>query len=90
MAMMSGPCHVPPTQTDKDGRMPIRNGTVYCANHPSVEMVRNEGFNALTQVTREGKDVRFDSTSGVPVLVFFCDQCGLVEMYAAARTPLWT
>jgi hypothetical protein len=52
-------------------------------------MVRNEGFNAITQVTKDGSNVSFNPSTGVPTVLFFCNSCGYIEMYAAAKTGLW-
>jgi hypothetical protein len=69
--------------------MPTKNNTVFCVNHPDVPMVRNEGFNAITQVTKDGSNVSFNPSTGVPTVLFFCNSCGYIEMYAAAKTGLW-
>ena len=67
----------------------MREGHIYCVNHPEDHMVRNEGFNALTTVKRENGNVRFESSTGVPTVVFYCNTCGYIEVYAAQKTPYW-
>lgn len=69
--------------------MPTKGQDVFCVNHPQTKMVRNEGFSAITQVTKDGANVAFNPGSGVPVVLFFCSTCGYVEMYAAVKTPFW-
>ena len=69
--------------------MPLRNGVPYCVNHTTTKLVRNEGFSAVTEVRKDGANVSFNPGSGVVVVVFFCEECGYVELYAAQKTPLW-
>jgi len=69
--------------------MPRKEGHVYCVNHPDERMIRNEGFNALIKVDHHENKVQFNSSTGVPVVVFFCDKCGYIEVYAAQKTPYW-
>lgn len=69
--------------------MPMKEGYVYCINHPDEAMIRNEGFNALTTVTRENSHVQFNSATGVPTVTYFCNKCGYIEIYAAQKTPYW-
>jgi hypothetical protein len=69
--------------------MPIRNGAVYCVNHPNRQMGRNEGFGAITSVEKTVGGLAFNPASGIPVVSFFCNECGYIELYAAARTPFW-
>jgi uncharacterized protein YraI len=52
-------------------------------------MVRNDGFNALVTLTKSGPNVSFNVGSGVPVVVFVCNACGYIELYAATKTPYW-
>ena len=63
--------------------MPILNGVVACVNH-KTPMRRNDGFSAITGVTKKGESVSFNPSNGVPVRMFYCEKCGYIEMYAAA------
>ena len=69
--------------------MPIRNGKLSCVNHTDTEMSRNEGFSAIAQATKSGAGIHFDQSRGVPLVVFFCQTCGYVELYVAMKTDLW-
>lgn len=69
--------------------MPIRINAVYCVNHPNTPMTRNEGFNALTGLEKNSSGVAFNPSTGIPIVTFFCDECGYIEMYAATKTPFW-
>jgi hypothetical protein len=52
--------------------------------------LRNAGLSAITAVERANSgDVTFNPATGVPVVVYFCDLCGYIEMYAAQKTPYW-
>lgn len=70
--------------------MPIKNGTVFCINHPETPMIRNSGFNAITTVERTDTGFAFMSTSGMPLVAYFCNECGYVESYAAQKTRFWS
>jgi uncharacterized protein YraI len=67
----------------------MKDSTIYCINHPHTPMVRNDGFNALVTLTKSGPNVSFNVGSGVPVVVFVCNACGYIELYAATKTPYW-
>lgn len=69
--------------------MPIKNGTIFCINHPDVTMIRNSGFNAIITVERTESGFAFIPTSGMPLVSYFCDECGYVESYAAQKTRFW-
>jgi hypothetical protein len=45
--------------------MPILNGVVSCVNH-KTPMRRNDGFSAITGVTKKGESVSFNPSNGVP------------------------
>jgi hypothetical protein len=70
--------------------MPIKNGTVFCINHPDTAMIRNSGFNAITTVERTDSGFIFIPTSGMPLVAYFCNECGYVESYAAQKTRFWS
>src|SRR5687768_2022476 len=70
--------------------MPLKNGMPFCVNHPGIALTRNEGFSALTEFKRHGPTGAFDPTRGVPVAVYYCPECGYIEMYAAQKTPSWS
>ncbi len=70
--------------------MPIKNGTVFCINHPDTSMIRNSGFNAITTVERTDAGFIFVPTSGMPLVAYFCNECGYVESYAAQKTRFWS
>jgi hypothetical protein len=69
--------------------MPLKNEDVYCVNHENTKMVQNEGFNALIRVERTNQGIVFDNASGIPVLAFYCPDCGYIELYAAQTTKEW-
>lgn len=69
--------------------MPLRNETPYCVNHPNVEMLRNEGFNALMSFVNAPTGISFDVSRGIPLVVYYCPQCGYVETYVAQKTRFW-
>jgi hypothetical protein len=64
--------------------MPIINNQIVCVNHQTIPMQRNEGFSAITSVTKQGENVSFNPANGVPVRLFYCRICGYIETYAAA------
>lgn len=70
--------------------MPIKNGTVYCINHPELAMTRNRGFNAITTFERVGGGFIFNSATGMPVVAYYCNECGYIETYAAQKTQFWS
>lgn len=70
--------------------MPIKNGQVYCINHPDILLVKNPGFNAVTKVDMTGINLTFRPGSGVPLVVYYCETCGYVELYAAQKTSYWS
>lgn len=63
--------------------MPMRNNRVTCINGHGL-MIRNEGFNAVTRVEKQGQNVSFNPSNGVPVKLYYCANCGYIEMYAAS------
>ncbi|WP_426750187.1 nuclease-related domain-containing protein [Myxococcus sp. Y35] len=70
--------------------MPIdKKGVVYCVNHPRHPMTRNSGFSAITAVEATNVGVVFNASRGIPVVVFYCGECGYVESYAASKMPGW-
>ena len=60
-----------------------------CPNHPGIEMVRQDGFFALTKVQKNGANITFLPASGVPVIVYLCRVCGKIEAIAAIADDLW-
>ena len=52
-------------------------------------MVRNQGFSAVTKVENNGGSALFQPSNGVPVVMYYCPQCGYIEMYAAAVAGEW-
>lgn len=70
--------------------MPIKNGTVFCINHPSMAMTRNRGFNAITTFERTAVGFGFNASTGMPIVAYFCNECGYVETYAAQKTQFWS
>jgi Holliday junction resolvase-like predicted endonuclease len=69
--------------------MPIKNGTVFCINHPTVAMTRNRGFNAITTFERTPTGFEFNPGMGMPIIAYYCNECGYVETYAAQKTQFW-
>ena len=69
--------------------MPRTNDIVFCVNHPEQQMVKNEGFSAITSVKKDGDKVSFNPSSGVPVVTYYCPQCGYIENYAAQVYGEW-
>ncbi|WP_338449609.1 hypothetical protein R4Z09_26115 [Niallia oryzisoli] len=70
--------------------MPLKNKGVVCINHPNSLMLRNDGFNAITKLEKEDTGgIQFLPESGIPAVVYFCEKCGYLEIYAAAKTPFW-
>lgn len=69
--------------------MPIKDGKIFCLNHPTVTMVRNSGFNALITLQRLDTGIVFNASNGIPLVVFYCNECGYIESYAAQKTPYW-
>lgn len=70
--------------------MPLRNGIPHCVNHPDKAMTRNEGLSAVVTVTRDHRGTTFNPSSGVPLVVYYCDSCGYTELYVAQKTSFWT
>jgi Holliday junction resolvase-like predicted endonuclease len=70
--------------------MPIKNGKVFCINHPTVAMTRNRGFNAITTFQRTGSSFEFNPLTGMPLVAYYCNECGYVETYAAQKTQFWS
>ncbi len=65
--------------------MPIRDNTHYCINHTDKTMKRNAGLNAITVVEKpESGEFNFKPGSGIPVFVYYCEECGYIEIYSSA------
>jgi hypothetical protein len=73
----------------RGGFMPKRDGHIYCINHTDERMIKNEGFNALTTVQYEEGHIKFVPSTGIPTVVFYCNLCGYIEVYAAQKTAYW-
>jgi len=70
--------------------MPIKDGIPFCVNHSNIQMIRNTGLSAVTSLERlSSGEVNFNPGNGVPVVLYYCDICGYIEMYAATKTPFW-
>lgn len=69
--------------------MPKKNEVVTCINHPHQVMAKNEGFSAITSLKKEGDNVSFLPSSGIPVVTYFCPTCGYIENYAAQFDDEW-
>ena len=48
-------------------------------------MTQINGLYALTQVTAELGAVTFHPSTGIPVVCFVCNSCGLIKTYSAKR-----
>lgn len=73
--------------------MPLKDGKRFCLNHPKIRMTRTERFKALSNVegaTTAGSGGKIDSTSGLIVMPFVCEECGYLELYLADKTPTET
>ena len=71
--------------------MPMNaNGSPACINHPQQQMLRNDGFSAVTGLQVNGPgNLNFTPGTGVPAVLFYCNTCGYIELYAAQKTPFW-
>jgi hypothetical protein len=70
--------------------MPLQSGIPVCINHPTVLLLRNSGLSAVTSLERAASgEVAFNPSVGVPVVMYYCEICGYIEMYAAQKTPYW-
>lgn len=66
-----------------------KDGKNYCPNHNATEMSPVDGLHAITKLTKQGDQLNFHPSSGVPVKIFFCPKCGYIETYAAKLTEFW-
>jgi len=66
--------------------MPIKEGTVKCANDSNHVMVAAEGNYALTTVKKvsEGNH-EFKPDQGIILKVFFCNTCGYIQTYVDSK-----
>lgn len=69
--------------------MPIRNGVVYCVNHPSQPLQRGDEFQSLVATQKKGDAINFELGRGVPLVIHTCPVCGYVELYFAPTTSFW-
>lgn len=65
--------------------MPIRDGKRYCVTHTKTRMTRTDNFKSLLNVTGDAKTGTVDSSAGLIVMPFICDECGYLELYVADR-----
>ena len=65
------------------------NKIIYCPNHPTVKMKKNDGYYALTALNKKNKNITFMPSSGIPIIVYFCPVCGKIETYVAQSDPDW-
>jgi hypothetical protein len=69
--------------------MPIKNLTLTCVNHPDHTLTRTDGLGALSMVSKnEDGSTTALPRNGMPVVFFYCELCGYVEMYAEHRTAI--
>ncbi len=69
--------------------MPIKDDKIYCVNHPEKEMAQGEGFHALTKLNKKGDQLTFHPSTGAPIKIFICQECGYIETYFAKMTEFW-
>jgi len=69
--------------------MPIKNEKIYCINHPDLLMKRLPGYYAITKLEKDGEKITFMPSSGIPVVVFTCGECGYLEFYPALKFKAW-
>ena len=69
--------------------MPFKNKKLYCINHPDLPMKRIPGYHAITKLEKNGKKIAFMPSSGIPVVVFVCGECGYLEFYPAMQFKAW-
>lgn len=62
---------------------------IYCPNHPTVEMKKNDGFFALTSLNKNKEKITFLPATGIPIVVYTCSVCGKIELYVAQTDPKW-
>lgn len=73
----------------KVNKMSLKDNKIYCINHPNDEMVRNEGLNAITKLIKQDDELSFNPGEGIPIIVYFCNKCGYIELYFAKMTEYW-
>ena len=44
---------------------------------------RIEGTYALTKVIKDGNNIAFNPSSGIPVVCYFCPICGEIKIFSA-------
>jgi hypothetical protein len=66
--------------------MPIKDGKRYCINHPNARMNRTETLKALVNMTGGATDGTLNTSSGLVVMPFVCEECGYLELYVADKT----
>jgi hypothetical protein len=66
--------------------MPIKDGKRYCVNHPNARMNRTETLKALVNMTGGATDGTLNTSSGLVVMPFVCEECGYLELYVADKT----
>lgn len=53
-------------------------------------MTRNRGFNAITTFEQASNGFEFNPSIGIPLVAYYCNECGYLEAYAAQKTRFWT
>lgn len=70
--------------------MPLRDNEVFCLNHPDVSMFRHDHLNVVHNLRiNEERRAEVEEKRGVPVVMFFCPECGYCETYAAKGMGIW-
>jgi hypothetical protein len=70
--------------------MPMKNGVPHCVNHPDVQLTKQQGFNAVTALEKApAGPPNFKPDTGIPTVVYYCNLCGYMELYAAQKTSFW-
>lgn len=67
--------------------MPVIDEVPYCTNHPNTPMQRIPGFLKLQHIPTD--HIMVGQRAGVPLVVFYCNICGLTEQYMASIDPTW-
>lgn len=54
-----------------------------CSNCSSVKLKRVDGIYALTKVAKTEQGISFMPASGIPVVVYICEDCGELKLMPA-------
>lgn len=67
--------------------MPIRDGELYCVNHPNKALQVAGVERMLFGIRHEDGKPIVDFSREIPIWVYCCEECGYLELYLSGRRP---